>query len=506
MSSNRTVAKNTLFLYLRMLFTMGVSLYTSRVILQVLGVDDYGIYQVVGGVVGMLSFLNSALSMGTSRFLAYELGAGNEEKLKRTFCTTLTIHIVLGFLILILAETIGLWFVYNKSGVPPERLDAAIWAYHFSVLSAVILIMQVPYNALIYAHEKMNVFAYASIVEVSAKLLVVYLLTIAPIDKLKAYSVLLCIVQSGSMLFYFLYSKHAFKEARRYTFIFDKEIFKAVGSLSGWNLFTNASLALNSQGLIIITNLFFNPEVVAARAISVQVDGAAKQLVNNFRVAVNPLIIKRFASNEEAASKALLLDSARVSFYLMLILGLPVMLLAEPLLHLWLGVVPEYTVIFLQLIIIQSLLGTIDSSFYAALYTKGRLKEESLISPLVGFIQFPIIYLLFKNGYSPLVLSYVGIVMAAILTFIIKPILVHRIVGFTVSEIVGVFVPCFKVCLAAYPIPLLFCYWLDTNIIYNFIIVGFVSVLCVVLSAFFFGITGDIRRRIIFLIRQRLKK
>ena len=504
-STNKTIAKNTIFLYFRMMLTMVITLYTSRIVLQVLGVDDFGLYAVVGGVVGMLAFVNNALNVGSSRFLAFELGSGNFEKLSKTFSTLLNTHIIIVVIIVLLAETVGLWFVYNKLSIPPERMDAAVWVYHISVLTAVITMTQVPYNASIISHEKMNVFAYVSIVDVSAKLGIVYLLQLGDYDKLVFYAILLCIVTIGVALFYRFYCISNFKETH-YKFILDKEILKSVGGFSGWSLFASTAIALNTQGVIIITNMFFGPAVVTARAISVQVNMAAGQFVGNFRTAANPQIVKKYAMKDYNGSKQLLLDSTKFSFYLMFLLGLPIILLAEPLLRLWLGQVPEYSVIFLQLIIVQSLFSVFDTSFYTALYAKGQLRENALISPLLGFIQFPVIYLLFKMGYSPVVLSYAGIIVFAALGLIIKPILICKIVDYTFRDIMSVFLPCLKVCLVAVPIPILVNYYVDNGIIINFVVVCLVSTICILSTVFFIGINNEMRSKIISIIKSKLNR
>ena len=384
-SSNKRIAQNTIFLYFRMMFTMVVSLFTSRIILQKLGVDDYGIYQAVGGIVGFLSFVNGALATGSSRFLTFALGENNIEKLKRTFTTTLNVHIILAFFVVVIAETIGLWFLYNKMVIAPERFSAATYVYHLSILTAVFTLTQVPYNASIIAHERMSIYAYMSIVEVSAKLCICYLLSLGNFDKLKFYATLLLIVQVGLMIFYRIYCKRNFEEAH-YSLTFDKKIFKEIAAFSGWSMFASTSTALNSQGVLLLLNIFFTPAVVTARAISLQVNMAATQFVNNFRTAVNPQIVKRLAAGDIQGSHKLLLTSTKYSYYLMLCLCLPICLLSYPLLHLWLGLVPEYATIFLQLIIIQSLFQVFDTSFYTALYAMGRLKENALISQTFSLI------------------------------------------------------------------------------------------------------------------------
>lgn len=494
-TNNKTIAKNTLFLYFRMMFTMVISLFTSRIILQKLGVDDYGIYQAVGGVVGFLSFINGALSTGSSRFLTYALGEGNVEKLKRTFSTTLNIHILIAILIVIVAETIGLWFLYHKMVIAPDRLSAAVYTYHLSILTAVFTLTQVPYNATIVAHEKMSIYAYMSIFEVSAKLLICYLLTIGNFDRLMMYATLLLVVQVGCMCFYRFYCTHHFEEAR-FSFSFDKKIFKEIAGFSGWSMFANASIALNSQGVLILLNMFFAPAVVAARAISLQVNMAANQFVSNFRQAANPQIVKKYAAGDYEGSKHLLLESTKYSYYMMYLIALPVCLLAYPLLKLWLGIVPEYTVPFLQIVIVQSLFQVFDTSFYTALYAKGRLRENALTSPTLGLLIFPITYAFFKLGYSPLILSWTSLAVYAILGMVQKPWLIMKIVDYKWKEIWSVYRSCLIVTVASLPIPIIIYKLVDTTQIVYFILLGLVCLISVALSAFFLGIDKAMRKKV----------
>ena len=494
-TNNKIIAKNTLFLYFRMMFTMVISLFTSRIILQKLGVDDYGIYQAVGGVVGFLSFINGALATGSSRFLTYALGEGNAEKLKRTFSTTLNIHIIISILVVIVAETIGLWFLYHKMVIAPERMTAAVYTYHLSILTAVFTLTQVPYNATIVAHEKMSIYAYMSIFEVSAKLLVCYLLAIGGFDRLIMYATLLLSVQVGIMCFYRFYCTHHFEEAR-FSFSFDKKIFKEIAGFSGWSMFANASIALNSQGVLILLNMFFAPAVVAARAISLQVNMAANQFVSNFRQAANPQIVKKYAAGDYEGSKHLLLESTKYSYYMMYLIALPVCLLAYPMLKLWLGVVPDNTVPFLQIVIIQSLFQVFDTSFYTALYAKGRLRENALTSPTLGFMIFPITYVFFKLGYSPLVLSWTSLAVYAILGMVQKPWLIMKMVDYKWKEIWGVYRSCLIVTVASLPIPIIIYRLVDTTQVVYFILLGLVCLISVALSVFFLGIDKATRKKV----------
>ena len=379
-TNNSTIAKNTMFLYFRMMVTMILSLYISRVVLKVLGVDDYGTYQAVGGIVGFMSFINGALSTGTSRFITFGLGEGNIEKLKNIFATTFTGHVILALLIMVVAETVGFWFLHHKMVIPPDRMYAAEWVLHLSILTAFFNLTQVPFNACIIAHEKMTVYAYVSIVDAVCRLLIVYMLLIGQMDKLILYAILHVILQVSILCFYRFYSVHHFLEARMRLHI-DKTVFREILGFSGWSLFAQTSIALNSQGILILLNMFFSPAVVAARSISIQVNMAATQFMSNFQTAAVPQIVKLYASKNYDESKHLLLDTAKFSFCLMMLLSIPICFSAKQLLTLWLDVVPPYTVIFLQLIVIQSLFQVFDTTFYYALYANGRLRENALISP-----------------------------------------------------------------------------------------------------------------------------
>lgn len=506
-SRNTTIAKNTLFLYFRLMFTMVISLFTSRIILQTLGVTDYGIYQSVGGIVSMLSFINGALSAGSSRFLTFEMGTGNYDKLKRTFSSILTVHIILALFVVLVSETVGLWFLYNKLVIPEERMEAAVFAYHLSILASFFSITQVPYTACIIAHEKMSIYAYMSIIEVSLKLMIVYMLTIGSWDRLKFYAFLFCCVNVGIALFYRFYCVRKFSEAH-YKLIWDKAIIRDVLGYSGWNLFSNASIALNNHGSTLLINMFFNPGVVAARAIANQVNMAAYNFISNFRTAVNPQIVKRYASGDLSGSKSLLLTSTIFSYFLMLILALPICLVAEPLLQLWLGQVPEYSVKFLQLTVITSLMQVFDASFYTALYAKGRIKENALISPTLGFLLFPIVYAMFYYGASPLALSWGLLVLYSVLGLLVKPILIVKIVDYTWPEILNVFRTCFRVTIISIVIPIALYVFRDklfANHIVQFVTIVGISVLSVLVSIWTIGLDAQMRHNLIKIVKNRFR-
>ena len=471
-----------------------------------MALDDFGVYQTVGGVVGMLTFVNNALAIGSSRFLTYELGAGNFNKLKDTFSTVLSVHILLALILVVVAETVGLWYIYNKLVVAPERMDAAIFAYHISVLTSFITITQVPYNASIISHERMGVYAYVSIADVSLKLGVAYLLALGNYDKLKMYALLLFLVQLGVAFFYRVYCVRSFKECH-YSLILKKDIFKDVLSYSGWNLFSSTTLALCNQGVLVLINAFFSPAAVAAKAVAGQVNMAANSFVNSFRTAVNPQIVKQYAANNREGSRNLLLDSTKFSFYLMLMLCIPIYLLAGSLLKLWLGVVPEYAEPFLKIAILTSLIDVFSQSFYTGLYAKGQIRENAVISFLILLPGFGLIFLLFKLGFSPISSAWVMFGAMSVISLIVKPLLLVKIVEYPIKPIIGVYVVCLRVALLSVPIPFLtYAALQDINEIFKFALIVILSIISVCASTWFAGLNANMKNMVKQAVLKKLKK
>lgn len=482
---------------------MGVTLYTSRVVLEVLGIDDFGIYQTVGGIVGMLTFINSALSTGTSRFITFELGKKDTSNLRKTFCTTVNIQILLCFVILTIAETVGVWFVQHKLVIPQDVISQALSAYHLSIITTIFSLLSVPYMASIISHEKMDLFAYLGIFEVSAKLGVVYALKLSNADRLTLYAFLLLLVQICITVFYYLYCIRKFPETR-YKFLFDKSIFKNIAVFSGWSLFAATSRALNNQGMLVILGMFFSPAIVTARAISLQVNNAANQFVTNFRTAINPQIIKQYASGNYGESKSLLLSSTKFSFFLMFLISLPIFIGAKTLLGIWLKVVPDYTDIFLKLVVIQSLFQVFDTSFYTALYAKGDLKANALVSPTLGFIMFPTVYLLFKTGASPVALSWASLCLYAILGLIIKPILLIRIVNYKWKEILNVYKPCFAVSIPAGVLVYLIIQHVPSTGFRGLLITTLISFIITLPMIYYFGLNKNMKAKLWNVLKSKL--
>lgn len=505
-SSNKTIAKNTLMLYIRMFITMIVSLYTSRVILQVLGVEDYGIYHSVGGITMLMTFVNHALATGTSRYITYSLGKNDERELNIVFSTALTIHIALAIFIVFVAETVGLWFLYNKLIIPPERMSAALYCYQMSIVTIVLGITQVPYNALIIGHERMNMYAYTSIVEVILKLVIVYVLYISPVDKLKVYATLFMLLSAGMRIFYRVYCIKQFKEAH-YHFELDKKYVKEIGSFSGWSLFTNGVLALNNQGILILLNLYFSPAVVAARAISLQVNNAVMQFVTSFRTAVNPQITKRLAMGDMQSSKTLVIESAKVSYYLVLIFTIPIILTTGTLLRLWLGQVPEYSVRFVQLILIETLFSVRNTSLYQALYAHGNIRENAILSTLIAFSFFILSFLCLYLGSSPLWVSYMAIARAFMLGLVEKPYMLIKIAHYEWSDFIKLSVPCLAVTICALPFPLLYYYYVYQNApssVVTFVLMAVIAITSTALSIWYVGLTKEMKHQLVEIVKTKI--
>lgn len=504
LSDNKRIAKNTIFLYFRTIVILIVSLYTSRVVLNVLGVDDYGTYNVVGGVVTLLAFLNAALSNGSSRFLTYEMGKGEGGNVNEIFQSSLLAHAVLAIIIAIIAETVGLWFVYNKLVIAPERLSAAIFTYHISVLTSLITIVQVPYTSMILAKEKMDYFAYVSVIDSVLKLLIVFLLPLWNFDRLELYAILLLFTQMIVSLFYVIYCINKFADTSLKNFKADINKIKEIVSFSSWSLFGNAAHALNGQGLTIVTNMFFNPAIVAARALSIQVNSAAMSMVQNLGLAANPQIVKLYSAGERDKSSNLLMNTARYSYMLILLISVPLITLCNEVLSVWLVEVPEYTVIFVQLILIQSLFFTLDTSFYTGLYACGRVRENALISPSLYFIQFIVVYFLFKAGCSPISLSIAGIITCAISGVIVKPILLNRFADYSFKRVYGCILKCMMTTLIVIPIPVIMVVFREDSL-GNFMIRAITSIAVTVAGILFVGLYPDEVKMAKNKIMQRIK-
>lgn len=491
-ANNKRIAKNTLLLYFRMLFMMTVSLYTSRVILQVLGIEDFGINNVVGGVITMLGFLTSSLAAASSRYITYDLGKGDVAVMKKTFGNILSIHLLLAVIIIIIGETIGLWFMTTQLQIPQAREAAAFWVYQFSIVSFVLSVISVPYNASIIAHEKMSAFAYISIIDAVLKLLIVYLLLVIPYDKLIVYAALFCCIQVFDRIVYSVYCRKHFAETRS-GLSFDKKLFKEIFAFAGWTMNGNLAVIGYTQGINVLLNIFFGPAVNAARGIAVQVQNVTRQFCTNFQMALNPQLTKSYATGNYAHMHQLLKVSSKFSFYLMLLISLPLMLEAPLILKWWLGTVPEHTVSFLQLILCTGILLALSNPIIVAVHATGKLKKFQLIEGSMLLSIVPIAYILLKLFHIPPEYVFLVHILVEICTQYARIRIVLPMIAMPLRDYVAdVIVPIMKVGTLASIIPLCVSYYLNKNAL-SFFIVCIVAVCSVLIITYLMGCTKEER-------------
>ena len=391
--NNKRIAKNTIALYVRMLFMMAISLYTNRVVLEKLGVIDYGIYNVVGGIVVMLGFLSGCMSNSVQRYLSFEIGKNDKERVNKIFNASVFVHLGIAAFVLLAMEIGGLWYLNQQMNIPPERLSAANWVFQCSLCVTLFTIMQVPYNAMIISKEKMGIYAYISIIEAVLKLLIVYLLVITPYDRLKLYSVLTMVVSVFILIAYQIYCKRNFEETKFY-FVKEWNLFKELISFSGWNMLSEMAWSFTGPGVSLILNAFYGPIVNAAKGVADQVNGAVARFAMNFQTAVNPQLIKQYAAGDIEGMTVLLFRGTRFSFFLLFVLSLPLILEMDYVLHLWLANVPEYATEFCQLTLINSIFVFSNNLLPKIAWAYGKIRNYQIIISFVLFLNFPLSILL----------------------------------------------------------------------------------------------------------------
>lgn len=407
-ANNKRIAKNTLMLYIRMFLMMAITLYTSRVILEALGVEDFGIYNVVGGIVVSFSILTNALSGAATRFITFGLGKGDLKKLKDIFSTSVNIQIYLSIIIVILTEIIGVWFLNTQMNIPQERMEAANWVFQFSILTFAIKLINVPYNALIIAHERMSFYAYVSILEVALQLGIVYLLILTPNDKLTTYGFLTMLVSICIFFIYFIFCRIKFSECR-YSVRFNKATFKEMAGFAGWNFIGSAAGILRNNGVDILVNIFFGVTLNAARGIALQANNAITKFTQGFMTALKPQITISYAQNDTKRFHFLINQGTKLSYYLMLLIALPVILEMDVILKLWLKNVPEYATLFAQLIIIDATIIGLSQTLMTAVQATGNVKKYQIIVGSLNLLNFPICFLFFKFGFEAYSTYLIGI-------------------------------------------------------------------------------------------------
>lgn len=501
-ANNRRIAKNTIILYLRMILLMLVSLYTSRVILSALGIEDYGIYNVVGGVVAMFGFINGAMATGTQRYLTFELGRKNYSRLRSVFITSVNIHLLIAFVVIILAETVGLWFLNNKMVIPDGRASAAMWVYQFSVVSTAVMFVSVPYNATIVAHERMSVFAYISIFEAIMKLSIALMLYVFNGDKLILYGFMLLCVQVMVRIVYGIYCRRHFMETK-YKFRFEKSLFLEMLSFSGWNLWGSSASIAMTQGLNILLNIFFGPVVNAARGVATQVQSVVIQFASNFQTALNPQIIKSYASKELCYMHSLIFRSSRFSFYLLFCLCLPVFIETDVLLRLWLKEVPEYSSVFLRLILCASIIQSVSGPFMMSAQATGKVKVYQSVVGCILIMVLPAAYTVLKLGGSPQSV-FVAEIAVCVVAFIARLLIVRSIIHFSLRKFfTDVILRCVLVSITAAIFPLLLNKFLQESLVTSLAVCA-VSVIFALISALFIGMTCSERITILKTVQNKL--
>lgn len=480
------IVKNTGYLYIRMLITMIVSLYTSRLILNILGVEDFGIYNVVAGFVIMLSFLNDSMSTATQRFLAFEIGRNDKIQLNKTFNMSMIIFLIIAVLTILIAQTIGIWFVKTHLTIPHERMPAVITVFNLSVITLIFNMLSIPYNAMIIAQEQMKFFSLISVLEVFLKLFLVFLLQFFEFDSLIFYSFLILIVTAIIKLVYIIYCNINFKETKLILY-FDKSLFKTLISYSGWNIWGALSSIIMGQGINILINIFFGPLVNAARAVAFQVRTAINQFVLNFQIAVNPQIVKTYAANDLKSMHTLIFGCAKYSFFLLYFLAIPIIIETKTVLKIWLDIVPDYSVIFTRLILINILIDCISGALMTAAQATGKIKVYQFVVGSLIIINLPISYIFLRLGFPPETTLYISIIISLVALYlrllIISPLIKLNIFNFLKKVILKILV----VALISIVLPLL----IKLNFKPNFtrlVLVSFSSIIVTAITIYLIGL------------------
>lgn len=483
---------------------MVISLFTSRINLQSLGVENFGIYNVVGGVVAMFSILTGALGVAISRFITFELGKGNKEKLHKVFSSAVTVQILMSLVVVIIAEITGVWFLNNEMIIPQDRLYAANWVLQFSILSFVLTLINVPYNACIIAHEKMSAFAYITIYEVIMKLVIAYSVFVTPIDKLITYSALLLFLSFSTRLIYGIYCTKHFEECQ-YRFVFDKRMLKQIGGFAGWTMIGNLAWVGYSQGLNILLNLFFGPSVNAARGIAMQVNEKVSSFCTNFQMALNPQITKSYAVNDLNRMHTLIYASSKYSFFLLLFLSLPILIETESILYYWLGNYPEHTAWFVRLIFMVLMVEVVANPLTVGAQANGHIKKYQIIVGTILLMIVPLSYIALKMGYSPEAVFVVHLIIV-ILAQCVRVIMVKNMISMPISEYVKrVVLRIFAVVATSVVFPIILHLKLPNSLL-CIMLTCLVSCISVLLSVYILGLTVVERNKINLKIIKYIKK
>lgn len=505
--NTKRIAKNTLMLYVRMLFGMLVSLYTSRVVLQALGVEDYGIYNVVGGFVAMFSMISTSLSSSVSRFLTFELGRGDMEQLKKVFSTSLCIHLVLAGIVFLAAESVGVWFLNTQMTIPADRLYAANWVFQASLVAFMFGLFSVPYNASIVAHERMTAFAYIGILDIILRLFIILFIAYAPFhfDRLIVYSLLLVVLRLSIQTVYWVYCKKHFDECRL-QFRFYRDTWKAMSAFAGWNFIGCTATLLKDQGVNILLNLFIGPVINAARGIANSVNSVLFSFAGNFMTALNPQITKSYATGNYPYMFSLVERGSRFSYYILLIFALPVLFETEFILTLWLKNYPEHTVNFVRLVLVVTLCDILSNTLINIQFATGKIRNYQLAVGGMLLMNFPLSYLCLRLNFPPESVLIIALLIA-VCCLLLRLCFLRKMVGLSVRHYL------YKVCgnvvmvtSAALLLPLLFM-WQMQDGFQRFLVVSLLSVICTIGSIYWIGCTSNernfIRAKVLIVLKNK---
>ena len=495
-SNVKTLTKNTFFLYFRMILVMLVSIYTSRIKLQYLGIENVGIYNVVGSLVTMFTFLNGSMTGATQRFLTFAIGKEDSQQIKSVFSTAINMHLIIAGIIFIIGETIGLWIVNTQLVIPTERIYAANIVYQLSLFTCMLSIISVPFNSAIVAYEKMNIYAYISIVNASLSLGVIFTLPYITIDILATYAAMLAGIQVLQQAFYMWYCKSKFKDIR-YVRGWNKPLLKEMSGMIGWLTCGNFAFMLNTQGINILLNIFFGPIINAARSIAVQVQGAVKQFVNGFMTALRPQLVKAYAADDLPYMHKLLFLASKVSFFLMLFLSLPVMIEKHFILNLWLVKVPDYTEIFLFIILIQSLFEALSQPLIMSINATAKVKKFQIFESSFLLLAVPLSYICLKiNSSTPVVVYVICLAIESIALFVRMYLTLPKIQLSYKTYFRNVIVREFPVAIICYLTCFVFSQFMEEGWL-RFISVGIISCIVVAIFTYYIGLNATERINII---------
>lgn len=493
-ASNSRIAKNTILLYVRMLITMAISLYTSRVVLATLGVEDFGVYNVVGGVVTMFTLLSGSITSAISRFMTYELGRGDAERLLNVFRTSVTIQILTSAVVLLVAEPIGLWLLNYQLNIPEGRLQAANAVFQCSIVTFILGLISTPYNAAVISHERMSFFAIASVSEAIVRLLLVISLQYVHTDKLITYSIFLTALALAGRIAYGVYCTRNFAECN-YKFSLDKALLKEMFSFAGWNLWGSGSYLLMNHGVNLLVNVYFGVALNAARGIAMQVETAIGQFTNNFTQALNPQITKSFAKGDTGRTLKLVFTGSKFSFFLMSVVGLPMIMETDFIVGLWLKDTPAYAVMFIRLTTAIAMLSVVSSTMITAMLATGKIRNYQLVVGGLGMLIFPIVWGLYALGL-PVYVSYLVHFGIFVLQLAARLIMLHKMIGLDIRHfITDVIWPDAKVLCLAVILPLAMKVMLEDGTAKSISVIA-VSVAATCAAAYFAGLSSGERNAV----------